>query len=298
LRLITGFGNIHQYKVFHTLSAVTNKEGKVGRMKIFFAIVLSLLVMNSLVFAQDAYFQFKYLCQGPVDVGSSWTKLDTGTHSFTKNESDTEIEVHVNSRFYADSLSAFGIRFQVRIDDVIVPDYDNEASILGEYGPERLSEFLSIFAVFADIPAGSHTVSIWARTGGPVAGSAWGVYADPGCWGGSIIVKVPDDDALSMVPGDPGPEYESRMHQNYPNPFNPQTKIEYTVRRSSPVELKIYNALGQLVKTLVDDYKNAGEYSVVWDGKNNSGKTVPSGSYFYRIKMGDFTSTKKMIHIK
>lgn len=263
-----------------------------GRMKLIFAIVLAMLVMNSLVFAQDAYFQFKYLNVGYTNVGTSWIKLNTGTHSFTKNQSDTEIEVHVNSRFSIGTSDAGVVRFQVRIDDVDTPDYGNDGAIW----TGNSSEFLSIFAVFEDIPAGSHTVSIWAKA--VPSGSALDVLVDTGGVGGAIIVKVPGDDALSMVSGDPDPADQSRMHQNYPNPFNPRTNIEYAVRKSSPVELKIYNALGQLVKTLVDDYRTAGEYSVVWDGKDNSGNTVPSGSYFYQIKMGDFVSTRKMIHIK
>jgi len=88
------------------------------------------------------------------------------------------------------------------------------------------------------------------------------------------------------------------LHQNYPNPFNPETTIEYVVQQSSRVKLKIYNALGQLVKILVDDYKTTGEYSVVWDGTDSSGKVMPSGNYFYQIKAGEFTSAKKMIYIK
>lgn len=262
-----------------------------GRMKLFFAVVLSMLVMSGLAFAQNAYFEFDYLNTGDIDVGSTWVKLDTGTHSFTKNQNDTQTEVYVNSRFGMDSLSATGVLFEVRIDDVLVPDHDSRGSILSH----NLQDFVSFFAVFENIPAGSHTVSIWARV---YAGTAYGVLVDPGGWGGSMIVKVIDDDALSMAPGDPVPSDGFSMHQNYPNPFDPQTRIEYRVRESSPVNLKVYNTLGQLVRTLVDDYKTTGEYSVIWDGKDNSGNMVPSGSYFYQIKMGGFTSTKKMIRIK
>ena len=88
------------------------------------------------------------------------------------------------------------------------------------------------------------------------------------------------------------------LFQNYPNPFNPETTIEFAVKQFSKVELRIYNNLGQTVRTLVDDYKTTGEYSVVWDGKDDYGKAAPSGNYFYQIKMAEFTSTKKMIHIK
>ena len=88
------------------------------------------------------------------------------------------------------------------------------------------------------------------------------------------------------------------LHQNYPNPFNPETTIEFVVQQSSRVKLKIYNTTGQIVRTLVDDYKTTGKYSLIWDGKDNSGKTVPSGNYFYQISVGALTFTKKMIHIK
>ena len=263
-----------------------------GRVILFFAVVLSMLVMSGLAFAQNAYFEFDYLNNGDVDVGTTWVKLDTGTHVFTKNQNNTQIEVYVNSRFGVDSLDVPGVFFAVRIDDVLVPDHDSWGSVLS---PDH-QEFVSFLSVFENIPAGNHTVSIWARVYGP--GSAYGVLVDPGGWGGSMIVKVIDDNALSMAPGDPVPSDEFSMHQNYPNPFNPRTRIEYTVRESSPVNLKVYNTLGQLVRTLVDDYKITGEYSVMWDGTDNSGNKVPSGAYYYQIKMGEFTSTRKMIHVE
>lgn len=263
-------------------------------MKYFklFSLMSTMLVMNSQMFAQDTYFQSGNLNQSSVNVGSSWTKLGTGTHSFTKSQNDTEIEVYVNSRFSIGSLNANGVRFQVRIDDVDTPNYDNQGSILSA----NTSEFLSIFAVFQDIPAGSHTVSIWAIA--VPSGSADNVIVDPGGWSGKMIVKVPNDAVTSISSENPAIPDEFIMHQNYPNPFNPETTIEYAVQQSSEIELKIYNNLGQLIKTLVDDYKTTGEYSVVWDGKDNSGKAVASGNYFYQIKMGEFASTKKMIYIK
>jgi hypothetical protein len=261
------------------------------RIKLFFAIITTMLVMNSEVFSQDNYFQFGSLNHGSVNV-SAWTKLNTGTHTFTKSQNDTEIEVYVNSRFRIESLAANGVRFQVRIDDVTMPDCDN----LGSIRTADTQEFQSIFAVFENLPAGTHTVSIWAEAA--PSGSATGVLVDPGGWGGKIIVKVVHETLVSVEPEDQVVLDEFIVQQNYPNPFNPETTIEYAVQQSSRVELQIYNTLGQLVKTLVDDYKTTGEYSVVWDGKDSFGQAVPSGNYFYQIKMGEFISAKKMILLK
>jgi hypothetical protein len=86
---------------------------------------------------------------------------------------------------------------------------------------------------------------------------------------------------------------EYRLMQNYPNPFNPLTTIEYQLAKASKVELSVYNITGQLIKTLVNEYRNAGHYSVIW---NASG--VASGLYFYRIKAGDYINTKKCLVLK
>ncbi len=88
------------------------------------------------------------------------------------------------------------------------------------------------------------------------------------------------------------------LMQNYPNPFNPTTVIEFTVPQRCKVELVIYNLLGEKVTTLVSQDMPTGKYRVSWDGKNESGKEVASGVYFYKLKAGDFTATKKMVLLK
>lgn len=129
------------------------------------------------------YFQFGNLNQSSVTVSSSGTKLGTGTHTFTKSHNDSKIEVYVNSRFSIGTLNANGVLFQVRIDDTITPDFDNQGSIL----TSNTSEFLPIYAVFENLPAGSHTVSIWGRAA--PSGSASSVTVDPGGFSGKMIVK-------------------------------------------------------------------------------------------------------------
>lgn len=88
------------------------------------------------------------------------------------------------------------------------------------------------------------------------------------------------------------------LHQNYPNPFNPTTTIEYQISKPSNVKINIYDITGRLIKELINDQKSIGKYSVVWNGKDNSGSTVASGNYFYQIISGDFAQVKKMILLK
>lgn len=88
------------------------------------------------------------------------------------------------------------------------------------------------------------------------------------------------------------------VSQNYPNPFNPSTRIDYAVSKQSSVSLKVYNLVGQEVKTLVSEQKSVGVYKAEWNGKDNFGKDVPSGMYLYKMTAGSFEQTKKMILIK
>ena len=88
------------------------------------------------------------------------------------------------------------------------------------------------------------------------------------------------------------------LAQNYPNPFNPSTTIEYALPKTSSVQLTIFNMAGQAARTLVDDRQKAGSYSVEWDGRDNSGRQMASGIYFYNIKADDFQSVRKMVLVK
>ena len=85
------------------------------------------------------------------------------------------------------------------------------------------------------------------------------------------------------------------LFNNYPNPFNPVTTIQYDVPHTTRIVLKIYDMLGQQVKTLVDEAQAAGYKSVIWDGRNDNGIIVGSGIYFYRLQSNDILRTKKMM---
>jgi len=88
------------------------------------------------------------------------------------------------------------------------------------------------------------------------------------------------------------------LQQNYPNPFNTATTIVYGLAKAGKVTLKIYNMLGQEVRTLVHADREAGVYRESWDGLNNSGYSVASGLYFYRITSRNYSCMKKMVLLK
>ncbi|MFQ5822562.1 MAG: PQQ-dependent sugar dehydrogenase [bacterium] len=105
---------------------------------------------------------------------------------------------------------------------------------------------------------------------------------------GSPPTDVQDDDVVNI------PDTFS-LEQNYPNPFNPETLISYQLAVVSDVELTIYNFLGQKIRTLVYERQRTGTYKVYWDGRNDAGVQVSSGVYLYRLRVGRFVQTRKMI---
>lgn len=92
---------------------------------------------------------------------------------------------------------------------------------------------------------------------------------------------------------------EFLLQQNYPNPFNPTTSIRYELAQAGEVSLTVYNMLGQRVRTLIGNrFQQTGRYTVSWDGKNDGGIQVASGIYLYRLAVGNYVRTRKMLLIK
>ncbi|MCA9754831.1 MAG: sulfatase-like hydrolase/transferase [Candidatus Eisenbacteria bacterium] len=103
--------------------------------------------------------------------------------------------------------------------------------------------------------------------------------------GTALREAIPDD-----------PELVGVEPSNFPNPFGSHTTIHYSVAVPAPVSIRIYNASGQLVRTLVDDQtQSAREYAVTWDGSNNAGNSVASGLYFYEVRVGSKSTSRPMM---
>ncbi len=101
-----------------------------------------------------------------------------------------------------------------------------------------------------------------------------------------------EDEIQSSLPKD------FELLQNHPNPFNAATAIRYRLSRSAHVMLDVYNILGQKVATLVDENQDAGSMEVTWDGKDQQGRDLASGVYFYELRAGDMRQTKRMVLLK
>jgi len=95
------------------------------------------------------------------------------------------------------------------------------------------------------------------------------------------------------------PRPTSVLHQNSPNPFNPQTAIAFELPWQVTVSLRVYDISGHLVDVLLDDEVAAqGRNEVLWGGRDQTGRLVPSGTYFYRLTAGGYTETKRMVLLK
>ncbi|MEJ2635580.1 MAG: FlgD immunoglobulin-like domain containing protein, partial [Calditrichia bacterium] len=118
------------------------------------------------------------------------------------------------------------------------------------------------------------------------------LYLDKAVGQGDVFQFTPQWTNADTLP------HTFQLYQNYPNPFNLVTNIQFYLIRAARVKLEIYNVLGQKVRTLMNGEMEAGEHRLQWDGRNDAGNTQGSGIYFFRISIGDFVKTRKMILLR
>ena len=104
-----------------------------------------------------------------------------------------------------------------------------------------------------------------------------------GVWTYSFIARV---SGVSPV--------QDYLFENYPNPFNPSTSLSFSLKESRQTSLVIYNALGQKIRTLLSEPRSAGKHTIVWNGRDDGGRAVSSGTYFFRLTSGSFVQTRRM----
>ncbi len=150
----------------------------------------------------------------------------------------------------------------------------------GDYGPYFISRFTT-----GDAAAGTSTFYFTMDT--------WNPYTQ-------VIMKTmiqtsPStglSEAGSVVP------WTFDVEQNYPNPFNPSTTIRFSIPMKGQVRIDVYDILGRLLTTLLDEELSPGSHSVVWSGTDRAGAGVSSGTYFFRLQAGSHTAVRKMSLVK
>jgi endo-1,4-beta-xylanase len=180
-----------------------------------------------------------------------------------------------------------------------LPIYVSEMEIDVADDNAQLQEMQRLFPVFWEHP-GVTGITFW----GYIQGQMWkengyllrsdGSERPALQWLRNYLAGNPIDgeDDTGLVPLD------FTLEQNFPNPFNPATTIRYALRKSSNVELIIYNVKGEKVRTLIDANQGIGEYSLSWDARDDLNSPVPSGVYFYRLTTEGTSLQKKMLLIR
>lgn len=134
----------------------------------------------------------------------------------------------------------------------------------------------------------------------------WGDVCVEEAWFYGLVDYIPWTDSAhtevytecpNSVPDEGAPEKAFVTH-NFPNPFNPSTAIQYAIRQPGQVVLSIYDLRGRLVRTLVNESQGAGAYTVVWQGRDDQGRQLGSGVYFYRIDAPGVSERRKMVMLK
>jgi hypothetical protein len=119
----------------------------------------------------------------------------------------------------------------------------------------------------------------------------WACYLGTYNRSGNIYQSTPNLDPIGIP-------QTTMLKGAYPNPFNPTTNIGFSLAEPSDVSIQIYNQKGQMIKSLLAEYRPAGDHSVVWNGTDENGQSMASGIYYFRMQSGKYSSTRKMILMK
>ena len=180
------------------------------------------------------------------------------------------------------------------------------------------------FQGYVDVPVGDYTLDITAHGDATPVASFSAPLASFGGMSGIVYASgflspADTDSAFALILTTPSgyvvelPAAESALAvsnefksipdnfivmQNFPNPFNPSTTIKYDIYKNSPVQITVYDIMGNSVKNLFNGYQVSGLKSINWDATNNTGDIVSSGMYFYKVQVGESYEIKRMMYLK
>lgn len=170
----------------------------------------------------------------------------------------------------------------------------------GSFVASAISDENGNFAIL-DLPAGEYKVMGTGQGGSAYFGgrdehSAANVVLNNAASVSNVTINLPD--APTDVEQTAELPTTFALLQNFPNPFNPETVIQYQLPERVAVSLKIFNALGQEVITLVQETQEAGVYKVKWEGRDKRGVALSTGIYLFQLKAGEFSMTRKMAYVR
>ena len=207
------------------------------------------------------------------------------TPDLYRNQSITQNYLKVDLEGTISNRNAFGAVVRVTANGNVYHRLNDGVDFLGQ----------SIQAIHFGLGAAEMAEEVYIRWPNGLEESVYNITVNQTLKvreGQGVITGIADDSPNANIPG------KFALFGNYPNPFNPTTNIGFSISDFGFVELKIYDAAGRLVKTLVNENRGAGLHSVQWDATNDLGQKVVSGIYLYKLQMGSQVEVKKMVLMK
>ena len=269
------------------------------------------IITNNNIFGNDAtYIIYNYNSQGSPNINA--------TNNWWGTTSESEIQTMIYDWFDDSSLGIVDYSPYLTTPDTIAPPippigmdtlavWEDSVSIF--WLPSPIGDLAGYKVYFDSDLSGfpySDTVDVGLDTTHTLTNLTIGTtyYISVTCYDNSGEESWYSRE-IEVIPGGVGvdenvlPLHKSfYLSQNYPNPFNPETTISFSIPQDSKVELSIYNIKGQKVKILAKRDFEKGIHKVIWNGKDENGKPISSGIYFYKIKVKDKMISKKMLLLK
>ncbi len=248
------------------------------------------LINNTIGIATSFYsLTIRYYIGRTVNGGTSWPTVETGTgymYDISFANTNTGIIVGQNGRIYKTNNS--GVNW-------ISQNLNVSNTFLGVHLKTSVGYIVGTNGIIFKTTDSGNT---WNQQFSNTGNTLYSVYFLDNNIGFTIgsngtILKTTNGGALGIEPINSEIPEDFSLSQNYPNPFNPMTKLKFQMSNESFANLIIYDVLGREVATLVNEQLKPGTYEVEFDGSN-----YPSGIYFYKLSVGEFTETRKAVLVK
>ncbi|HUU30027.1 MAG TPA: PQQ-binding-like beta-propeller repeat protein [archaeon] len=240
--------------------------------------------------------------------------LNSGSYFFNSIDFGTKVEIHLDlsgGPLYVYVVGQLEVSEGSKVDIVSATGDASQVFwvILGEQPNGNIgTSFIGVKAQFIGTVIAPNS-KLWTKENSKIQGALYGKELIVGVKSELAFARTGSAASPTLLAGAASPASAAEaaglpkvfsLSQNSPNPFNPSTTISYSVPEGHTmfVTLKVYDLRGRLVQTLVNELREASNYSVFWDGTDLSGRKVASGVYFYRLQAGEFTRTRKMVLLK